>query len=96
MHANIVTIQYKSSADADASVKKLESEILPQVRRVDGFRGLTLIRTGPTTTLHTGIFADAHGAERARTDLAPVVRDALTDHMTEPPRIEHGDVQISA
>lgn len=96
MYANIVSIHYKSANDAEEALKKMESHILPEVRKVPGFRTFHLVRTSETTTLHIGVFDSPENAEKGRKDVYPVLRDMVMPHAEGSPNVQHGHVRITA
>lgn len=96
MHANVVTLQYKSPEDADEAVRRMLSEVLPHVKKTPGFHRVQLARIGPTTTVHFGVFDTQANAEKARVDVAPLMLSAIQRHLAQPPRIESGEIQLSS
>lgn len=95
MYANIVSIRYKSPTDAEEGMKKIESDILPEIRKLDGFQRFNLVRTSETTTMHIGVFDTPEQAEKGRSSVYPRMRDTVLPHSAEPPNVQHGDVRIS-
>jgi len=95
MYANIVSIQYKSAEDAEEAVKKMEANILPQIRKVPGFQRFHLVRTSETSTLHIGIFDTSQNAEHGRSNVYPYLRDAVSAHVASPPSVQHGPVRLA-
>lgn len=96
MYANVVSIQYKSALDADEAIKKIETSVLPEVRKVPGFQRFHLVRTGETSTMHIGVFDTAANAEAGRKRVYPFLSETVAAHAADPPRVEHGDVRVSA
>lgn len=95
MYANVVNIQYKSAMDADEAVKKIESSVVPEIRKLPGFKQFHLVRTGVASTMHIGIFESASTAEAGRKSVYPYLRETVSAHAAEPPRVDHGEVPLA-
>lgn len=96
MYANVVSLQYKTVADAEEALKKMENEVVPQVRKLAGFRTFHLVRTSETSSIHVGVFDSPEHAEKGRASVYPMMRDLVNIHLETSPRVEHGEVRISA
>ena len=94
MHGNIVTIDYKSEQDANTCIEQL-SKLAEEFDGKPGFKGLNLLRTSPTQSIHWILFDNEKNLNAAREVMFPKLVEVAGPHIAGPPTNTPGPVVIS-
>ena len=91
MHISIAHYQYKPEK-YDEMMAFAES-ILPELRRIKGFRQIVFVRTGETTSATHALYASKADAEAATPKIQELF-GRMKDFVTAPPKRETYDVPL--
>lgn len=91
MHANVVTLRYKSREDAEQAVEKLKA-LARQLPDLPGFQSFTLVRMGERETINVVRFATEENAKQARENMIPQVQQVAGPHLASGPEPQTGEV----
>lgn len=94
MHANVVTLNYKSPNDLKTAVAKLE-DTASGFDDAPGFVSLHMVETSPTQTVHMIVFDTEKHLVATRDRMFPVLVELTGPHVASPPEQRPGNVVLS-
>jgi hypothetical protein len=93
MHATIRRYEGVDTARAEELGRKANETLVPQLQKLEGFRGYYLIESGDGVFSSVGLFKDFAQADKATTIASAWVKDEkLESALPNPPRITSGKV----
>ncbi|HEX5584892.1 hypothetical protein [Gaiella sp.] len=93
MHATIRRYEGVDTGRTEELTRKVNETLVPQLQKVDGFRGYYLVESRDGVFTSLGLFASPAQSDEATTIAAAWVKDEqLESALPNPPRITSGKV----
>lgn len=93
MHATIRRYEGVDTARTEELSRRVSETLVPQLQKVDGFRGYYLVESGNGVFTSVGLFASPAQSDEATAIAAAWVKDEqLESALPNPPRITSGKV----
>jgi len=86
--------QYDSCTDNDELIRRVEAELLPAIRDMDGYISYVLIDSDEGDVTSISMFDTELQAEAANKQVADLVEEHLSELLPEEPMITIGEVVI--
>lgn len=88
--------QYQGCTDVTALTERVEKELLPAIRDMDGFRSYEVIDCGDGEVISISKFDTPQQAEQANQQVRQIVEETLVDLIPESPVVSIGSIIIES
>src|SRR4051812_36309063 len=86
--------QYESCVDVDELKRRVEQELLPTIRDMNGYRSYVIIESDEGDVASISMFDTHEQAEEANDQVSEIVQKNLLDLLPEAPTVMVGEVIV--
>ena len=88
--------QYDGIDDVDAVITRVNSDLLPAIRDMEGFQEYKLLKCGDDELMSITVFDTEDQADQANEDVAELVAKSLAELAPNAPAVSIGEIVIES